>query len=132
MDPQFEFVCEINFSLIISVFLKVALMFIYCVDAYVGAWITVQEGGGIAERDKSGIVSAEAALLLLCGGLQEQHRPSEIEAVEGFSDTADTLQAKARSEAIWMPEMWEAICSARRLEDSREELWEAVVLHLWV
>jgi len=50
----------------------------YCdemlLDAHVGTWFTIQKRTGVAERDTTN-GDAEAALLLLCTGLQEQHRP---------------------------------------------------------
>lgn len=71
-------------------------------------------------------------MLLLRGGLQEQHRLSKVEAAEGFQDPADTLQEEARREVVRVQEVREAVCGERGLEDAREELWEALVLHLWL
>lgn len=102
------------------------------IDAYVGAWIAVPEGSRIFERDKTVFFHAETAVLLLCWGVQEQHRASKVKATERFQDPSDTLQEKARNQALRLPEMWETIRRPGGLEDSREELREALVLHLWV
>ncbi|KAH6771381.1 hypothetical protein C2S52_016184 [Perilla frutescens var. hirtella] len=99
-------------------------------DAHVGARIGIPEGAGIPPRHEAGVVDSPAAVLLLRGGVQEQHRASAVEAAEGFPDAADSLQAEARHEAVRLPEMREAVRRARRLADAREELREAVVLHL--
>jgi len=71
-------------------------------------------------------------MLLLRAGLQEQHKPSEGEAIEGLQNPPNALQKEARHKAVYVQKMWENICSERWLEDSREELWEVVVLHLWL
>ncbi|KAJ8641810.1 hypothetical protein MRB53_018504 [Persea americana] len=42
------------------------------------------------------------------------------------------LQTKARGQALRLPKVWKGLCGSRRLAHPREELWEAVVLHLWV
>lgn len=68
-------------------------------DAHVGTWLTIQKRTGVAERDTTN-GDAEAALLLLCTGLQEQHRPPEGKAAQGLPYASDTLQAEARCEAL--------------------------------
>nr|GMD35116.1 zinc finger protein WIP6-like [Ipomoea batatas] len=71
-----------------------------------------------------------AAVLLLRGGVQEQHPPREGEAPEGLQDAANSLQAEARGEAVRVPQVREGLRGARRLEDAREELRAPLVLRL--
>ena len=79
------------------------------VDAYVGSRVTVPEGSGITERNKACFINAEAALLLLRGRVQEQHKTPESEAVEGLPDTADPLQAQAWRQALCLPQVWQVL-----------------------
>ncbi|THU58156.1 hypothetical protein C4D60_Mb03t11200 [Musa balbisiana] len=98
-------------------------------DAYVGPWVAVQEGTGIAEGDAAD-GDAAASVLLLRARVQEQHRPPEVEAAQGLPDPANSLQAEARDQAVHVPEMRQGFRGARRLAHPREELRQAVVLHL--
>ena len=63
--------------------------------------------------------------------MQKQHKLSKVKATEGFQDPQNTLQEEAWREAIRVQEVSQAICSKRRLENTREELWETLVLRLW-
>lgn len=94
-----------------------------------GTWIRVPKRARIAERNPTG-GNAEAAVLLLRAGVQEQHKPPARQAPEGLPNPPDALQAQARREALRVQEMREELRSERRLADAREELREAVVLHV--
>ena len=96
-----------------------------------GAWITVQEGTGVAEGDAAN-GDAAAAVLLLRAGMQEQHRPPEVEAAQGLQDPSNPLQEEAWDQAVHVPQVREGFRGAGRLANPREELRQAMVLHLWL
>lgn len=77
-----------------------------CADAHVGPRIGVPEGPGLSSGGPAGGGGdAEAALLLLRPGLQEQHQPPQGQAPQGLPDTPDPLQAEARGQALRLPEV---------------------------
>ena len=98
-------------------------------DAYVGAWFTIQERPRIAPRHAAH-GNAAATLLLLRPGVQEQHRPPPGEAPQGLQDPSDSLQEEARHQALHVPQVRQGLRREGGLEDSREELRQALVLHL--
>lgn len=98
-------------------------------DAYVGTWIRVQKRTRLSQRNAAS-GNAEAAMLLLCPGLQEQHQPPTSETTQRLPNSPNSLQAQARHEALQLQEMWEDFRRQRGLENAREELRQAVVLHL--
>ena len=100
-------------------------------DAYVGAWITIQERPRITPRHAAN-GNAAAAVLLLRPGVPEQHRPPPVEAPERLQDTPDALQAEARHQALHVPQVRQGLRREGGLADPREELRQAVVLHLWL
>ena len=102
-----------------------------CVDAHVGTWFSIQKRARIAEGH-SADGHAEAAVLLLRAGVPQQHRPPAREAAQGLPHAADALQAQARHQALHVPQVREGLRGAGRLEDAREELRQALVLHLWL
>lgn len=101
-------------------------------DAHVGPRVGVQEGPRVVKRLEASIEHVENALLLLRPGVQEQHRPSAVEASQGLPHAADPLQAQARGQAICVPQVRQGVRGARGLAHPREELWQALVLHMWV
>lgn len=68
-------------------------------DAHVGTWLTIQKRTGVAEGYTTN-GDAEAAVLLLRTGMQEQRRPPEGKAAQGLPYASNTLQAETRCEAL--------------------------------
>lgn len=88
----------------------------FTTDAHVGTRVAIQERTGVAEGNAAD-GHAAAAVLLLCAGLQEQHRPPEVKAAQGLPDPSDPLQAQARDQALYVPEVRQGVRCAWRLED---------------
>ncbi|KAM6568452.1 hypothetical protein CsatB_016437 [Cannabis sativa] len=70
-----------------------------CVDAYVGAWISIQKRARITKRDTTNR-DVKAAMLLLLTGLSKQYRPPESEAIEGLQNPSNSLQEKTWDQAF--------------------------------
>ncbi|KAL0425599.1 UNVERIFIED_CONTAM: hypothetical protein Sradi_1094700 [Sesamum radiatum] len=85
-------------------------------DAYVGAWITIQKRARVTERHTANS-NAEAAVLLLRGGLQAQHRAPESQTPQRLQNPTDALQEEARRQALHVQEMRQALRRQGRLEN---------------
>ena len=82
-----------------------------------GTWIRVQKRARLTQRNTAS-GNAEAAMLLLRAGMQEQHQSPTGEAAQGLSNPPNSLQEEAWREALCLPKMWEDIRSQGRLEDT--------------
>jgi hypothetical protein len=95
----------------------------------VGPRARVPQGPGVAQGDADA-GAAEAAVLLLRGGVQEQRGAPARAAAQGLPHPADALQAQARRQALPLPPLRQALRRQGRLAHAREELRQALVLRL--
>lgn len=86
------------------------------IDAHVGTWASISEGGQVLEREPTQ-GNLGHALLLLRRRLPEQRRPPPAEASQGLPDAADALQEEARSQKVHVPQVRQAAGREGRLED---------------